>query len=168
MMSGFLVEEAIKFLVAHFPKERIKKPSLFHSLRVASYLYLQGYSEEICIAWLLHDSIEDTPITKDMIEEKFGIHVATIVEVNSKNMSLPKEKILEDIVQRCANYGEDAMIVKIVEVYDNFLFYTRQVKEWEELQSEIERCKFLANLVLRYKKKEWENSAFKLATTIDS
>lgn len=48
-----------------------------------------------------------------------------IVKVNSKNHSLPKEEVLEDIVKRCSDYGIDAMIVKITDVYDNYLFYKK-------------------------------------------
>lgn len=55
--------------------------------------------------------------------------VANIVQANTKNTLLEKEYILEDIVVRCANFGEDAMIVKIIDVYDNFLFYSRQIRE---------------------------------------
>ncbi|MEA3304283.1 MAG: HD domain-containing protein [Patescibacteria group bacterium] len=128
-MSGFLTEEAIQFLVQYYPIIPQKKPALFHSVRVASYMYINGYSEDLCVAGLLHDAIEDTPITKEMIAEKYSYYIADIVEANSKNLSLPKEEILEDIVQRCSQYGQDAMIIKIIEVYDNYLFYTRQIQE---------------------------------------
>ena len=47
------------------------------------------------------------------------------------------------------------MIVKIADVYDNFLFY---VKENNIL--EIERCKVLANLVLQYKNNDWNYIIF--------
>lgn len=69
-----------------------------------------------------------------------------IVKANSKNQSLPKEEILEDIVKRCSDYGIDAMIVKIADIYDNFLFY----KKINNIP-EIRRCKKLANLILKYK-----------------
>jgi hypothetical protein len=73
--------------------------------------------------------------------------VFQITKVNSKNHLLPKEEILEDIVKRCSDYGIDAVIVKIADVYDNFLFY-KKVNNIPE----IERCKKLANLILKYKK----------------
>lgn len=76
----------------------------FHAVRTASYLYTHGYKEYLCTAAILHDSIEDTPITKELIEKHFGQHVAGIVVANSKNNNLPKEAILEDIVKRCAQY----------------------------------------------------------------
>jgi hypothetical protein len=48
------------------------------------------------------------------------------------------------------------MIVKIADIYDNFLFYVK-----ENNISEIERCKVLANLVLKYKREEWNDKIFK-------
>ena len=107
----------------------------------------QWYSEEIQIAGLLHDTLEDTDISEKEIENLFWKNVFQITKVNSKNHLLPKEEILEDIVKRCSDYGIDAVIVKIADVYDNFLFY-KKVNNIPE----IERCKKLANLILKYKK----------------
>jgi hypothetical protein len=47
------------------------------------------------------------------------------------------------------------MIVKMADIYDNYLFYVK-----EKNISEIERCKTLANLVERYKKEEWTDKIF--------
>ena len=112
-----------------------------------SFLWNQGYSEEIQIAGLLHDTLEDTSISENTIENLFWKNVVWIVKANSKNLSLTKEEVLEDIVKRCSDYGIDAMIVKIADVYDNFLFY----KKINNIP-EIERCKKLSNLILKYKK----------------
>lgn len=130
-----------------FQKNPKKNHFFYHSIRVWVFLWNQGYSEEIQIAWLLHDTLEDTKISEKEIENLFWKNVAWIVKANSKNHLLPKEEILEDIVKRCSDYGIDAMIVKIADIYDNFLFYKKEKKF-----SEIERCKKLANLVLKYKK----------------
>ena len=83
-----------------------------------------------------------------------------IVKANSKNLSLPKEEILEDIVKRCSDYGIDAIIVKIADVYDNFLFY----KKISNIP-EIERCKKLANLILKYKQ-NYDDKIFKFLEEI--
>lgn len=83
-----------------------------------------------------------------------------IVKANSKNLSLPKEEVLEDIVKRCSDYGIDAMIVKIADVYDNFLFY----KKINNIP-EIERCKKLANLILKYKQ-NYDDKIFKFLEEI--
>ena len=127
-MEWFLFEKAVLEFAKYFPKESQKKPFFYHSIRVWVFLWNQWYSEEIQIAGLLHDALQ-------------------IVKSNSKNYLLPKEEILEDIVKRCSDYGIDAVIVKIADVYDNFLFY-KKVNNIPE----IERCKKLANLILKYKK----------------
>ncbi|MBF0913800.1 HD domain-containing protein [Candidatus Gracilibacteria bacterium] len=146
-MEGFLFEKAVLEFAKYFPKESQKKPFFYHSIRVGVFLWNQGYSEEIQIAGLLHDALEDTDISEKEIENLFGKDVLQIVKSNSKNYLLPKEEILEDIVKRCSDYGIDAVIVKIADVYDNFLFY-KKVNNIPE----IERCKKLANLILKYKK----------------
>lgn len=154
-MSGFQFEKALKMLIEHFPEEAQKKPIIFHSIRVWSYLWSHNYSEDIQIAWLLHDALEDTDISPAMIEEEFGTHVVTLVQANTKNMNLEKSARLEDIVRRCNQVGEDALIVKLADVYDNFLYYTR-----ENNLPEIERCKSFARLIQKYKNEKYTDTIF--------
>lgn len=145
-MEWFLFEKAVLEFIKYFPEETQRKPFFYHSIRVWVFLWNQWYSEEIQIAGLLHDALEDINISENTIENLFWKNVLQIVKANSKNLSLPKEEILEDIVKRCSDYGIDAIIVKIADVYDNFLFY----KKISNIP-EIERCKKLANLILKYK-----------------
>lgn len=146
-MEWFLFEQAVLEFVKNFPEETQRKPFFYHSIRVWVFLWNQWYSEEIQIAGLLHDTLEDTSISENTIENLFWKNVVWIVKANSKNLSLTKEEVLEDIVKMCSDYGIDAMIVKIADVYDNFLFY----KKINNIP-EIERCKKLSNLILKYKK----------------
>ena len=124
-MIWFKFEEAVKALVSYFPEEAMKKPTLYHSIRVGVYLWNHWYSEDIQIAWFLHDALEDTDIPEEVIGDNFGRCVLDIVKANSKNKSLDTSEILEDIVKRCQENGENAMIVKMADVYDNFLFYVK-------------------------------------------
>ena len=145
-----------------FSRRNSKKTIFYHSIRVWVFLWNQWYSEEIQIAGLLHDALEDTSISENTIENLFWKNVLQIVKANSKNLSLPKEEILEDIVKRCSDYGIDAMIVKIADIYDNFLFH----KKINNI-SEIERCKKLANLILKYKQ-NYNDKIFKFLEEIIS
>ena len=124
-MEWFLFEQAVLEFVKYFPEETQRKPFFYHSIRVWVFLWNQWYSEEIQIAGLLHDALEDTSISENTIGNLFWKNVVWIVKANSKNLSLTKEEVLEDIVKRCSDYGIDAMIVKIADVYDNFLFYKK-------------------------------------------
>ena len=161
-MEWFLFEKAVLEFVKNFPEETQRKPFFYHSIRVWVFLWNQWYSEEIQIAGLLHDTLEDTSISENTIENLFWKKVLQIVKVNSKNPSLAKEEVLEDIVKRCSDYGIDAMIVKIADVYDNFLFY----KKINNIP-EIERCKKLANLILKYKQ-NYDDKIFKFLDEIIS
>lgn len=161
-MEWFLFEKAVLEFAKYFPEETQRKPFFYHSIRVWVFLWNQWYSEEIQIAGLLHDALEDTSISENTIENLFWKNVLQIVKANSKNQSLPKEEILEDIVKRCSDYGIDAMIVKIADIYDNFLFY----KKINNI-SEIERCKKLANLILKYKQ-NYDDKIFKFLEEIIS
>lgn len=154
-MIWFEFEKAMKILVSYFPEEPMKKPTLFHSMRTWTYLWNNNYSEELQIAWLLHDALEDTDIPESVISDNFWNNVLEIVKANSKNMNLEKSEILEDIVKRCSVVWEDAMIVKMADVYDNFLFYVKM-----DNIPEIERCKTLAELVKKYRKEEWNDKIF--------
>ena len=124
-MEWFLFEKAVLEFAKYFPEETQRKSFFYHSIRVWVFLWNQWYSEEIQIAGLLHDVLEDTDISEKEIENLFWKNVLQIVKANSQNHSLPKEEILEDIVKRCSDSGIDAMIVKIADVYDNFLFYKK-------------------------------------------
>jgi len=155
-MIWFEFERAFKMLISYFPEETIKKPTLFHSLRVWVFLWNNWYSEELQIAWLLHDSLEDTDLPEYLIKSNFWQNVLDIVKSNSKNINLEKSEILEDIVKRCSIVWENAMIIKVADIYDNFLFY----KKINNL-SEIERCKKIAELLKKYKKTYWNDDIFK-------
>ena len=160
-MNWFKFEKAMKLLISYFPEEPMKKPTLFHSVRVWTHLWNNWYNEDLQIAWLLHDALEDTNISESIISDTFWWYVLGIVKANSKNMNLEKSEILEDIVKRCSIVWEDAMIVKMADIYDNFLFYVK-----ENNLPEIERCKILVKLVKKYKKEEWNDKIFDLTDDI--
>jgi len=155
-MNWFKFEKALKMLMDYFPSEPMKKPVLFHSIRVWTYLWNNNYSEDIQIAWLLHDALEDTDIQENVIEKNFWIDVLNIVKANSKNLDLPKDQILENIIKKCVLFWENALIVKMTDVYDNFKFYLKENNTWE-----IERCKKLSKLIKKYKKNWWSDDIFK-------
>lgn len=156
-MTGYKFEEALRLLIKYMQDDDPKKPALFHSVRVGSFLWNKWYSEDIQIAWLFHDALEDTDISEEDIETHFWETVLEIVKANSKDMSLPKDQRLEDIVVRCSNHSEAALIVKIGDIYDNYLFYSQIWDLWE-----IERCKRIAGYIVKHKKESYRDPIFSL------
>src|SRR5438128_986934 len=103
-----LLEEAIRWLSLVMPTvDQLSKPTLLHSVRVGVYLYIRGYPKEICLAGLLHDAIEDTPITEEAIEQRFGKVVSALVIANTKNERLrDKYEKYRDLMDCCVRAGE--------------------------------------------------------------
>ncbi len=117
-------ETAVRFLSKHMPKaEDLEKPTLLHSLRVGVYLFQKGYSKEICIAGLLHDLIEDSKISKEDISNEFGEEIANLVKANTKNENIKNK--YEDLITRCIELGENALIIKAADIIDNFNYYSK-------------------------------------------
>ena len=128
----YLTEEAIRLLVTTLPRKASSKKSvLLHSLRVWNYLHEKKCSFDAVIAGYLHDLTEDSNIEYSMISDLFGEDVLAIVLANTKNLTLSKQELLEDIVHRCYQYGQDALLVKAADVIDNYHFYRNLGEEWE-------------------------------------
>lgn len=60
-------------------RKTTKIPYLIHPLRVAQILIEAHASDDLVIAGLLHDTLEDTPVTRDEIHQTFGAQVAAWV-----------------------------------------------------------------------------------------
>lgn len=102
----------------HYRKKSLY-PFPIHLFRTAEFLHknfgdLENL-EELKIAMLLHDSIEDTWITKEFLEEQFGKKVALLVQSLSENKSKPKK----DYVKQLVNSSDDVKLLKLIDINDN-------------------------------------------------
>jgi len=55
-------------------------PYILHPLRVGQLLIEYGCSEEVVLAGILHDTLEDTSVTEEDLQEKFGDQVTQLVK----------------------------------------------------------------------------------------
>jgi guanosine-3',5'-bis(diphosphate) 3'-pyrophosphohydrolase len=60
-----------------------------HPVRVARTVAELGYAEEVVAAALLHDVVEDTPVSLAEVRQAFGEHVAALVDCVTEDMTLP-------------------------------------------------------------------------------
>ena len=60
-------------------------PYIVHPFETALIVAQNCSSEEVVISALLHDTIEDTPTTKEKIEAEFGSRVAELVLFNTED-----------------------------------------------------------------------------------
>jgi (p)ppGpp synthase/HD superfamily hydrolase len=122
-----LFEKGVRLLCQHMgDTSEMSKPTLFHSIRVGTFLYEQEYPKEIVLAGLLHDIIEDTDISPQLLENEFGADVVELITTNSKDSSISdQDERIDELIKRCVENGEASLIVKSADVIDNFKYFSR-------------------------------------------
>lgn len=77
-----LLKKAFNFAVIAHGDARRKtgEPYIMHPLHVAKILADCGHESDMVAAAILHDVVEDCNITKNVIENEFGINIADIVD----------------------------------------------------------------------------------------
>lgn len=90
------VTKAIEFAAkAHdgMVRKKADTPYILHPLEAAVIVGSMTSDEDIISAAVLHDVVEDTPVTIEEIEENFGIRVRELVEseTEDKRADLPPE-----------------------------------------------------------------------------
>ena len=125
------MNNAIEFLaVALNSTGHNSKPILLHSIRVGFHLYDMRYNQEIIQAGLLHDILEDTETTEELID-KFGTKITRIVAATSFNPLISdRTKQFQDMFNRCVECGKETLIIKTVDLMDNS-YYIRLVDDKE-------------------------------------
>ena len=151
-------EKGVRLLAEYFPvsKNDTRKSILFHDIRVGNYLYERDYNKDIVLAALLHDSVEWSDITLEMIMDKFNKNIADLVDANTKNRTLPKAEQNEDMIKRCVKYSEEALIVKAVDILDSYRLYTKKNNK-EQL---INHCLQMSQLLFKYKPSDYKDAIF--------
>lgn len=65
-------------------------PYIVHPMEVAIILAENGADQDVIVAGILHDTIEDTEISKEDIVRMFGIHIAELVAgASESNRDIP-------------------------------------------------------------------------------
>ncbi len=125
MLNYFKIQDAIIFVTDQFKGVEAKKPTLLHSVRCGLKLMSDGFDTDLIVAGVLHDVVEDTLCTLDAIEERYGRTVREIVAANTKDPSITDSNLRrEDLIRRCCKQGGDTLIVKLSDIYDNYLYYS--------------------------------------------
>jgi len=95
---------------------------IIHPQRVAAIVEKHGGTDEMIAAAWLHDTVEDTDVTPELITEMFGDDVASIVE-GLTDVSLPsdgnraKRKSIDRM--HSASASTEAQFVKCADIIDN-------------------------------------------------
>ncbi|NVB81322.1 MAG: bifunctional (p)ppGpp synthetase/guanosine-3',5'-bis(diphosphate) 3'-pyrophosphohydrolase [Kofleriaceae bacterium] len=68
---------------------------------------------------LLHDTVEDTPVTLDEVRARYGDAVAAGVAALTKNTSLPKPEQMPDSLRRIREQPPEIAVVKLADRITN-------------------------------------------------
>lgn len=124
------IQDAIHFSIkTHEVYQKQKRkgkdiPYITHPLTVGLILSQAGAEEELVIAGILHDtiedSIEDKKVTKEMLAERFGENVATLVDsVTEKDRGLSWHERKEAALEEIKNFSHDSLLLKSADVISN-------------------------------------------------
>jgi len=119
-------EQIIKFITAEYAsgKSDDLKSEIRHAVSTGSRLFDLGYGRDIVVAGYLHDALEDGVLSEEQLREAYGERGANIIKANSKDTTINgRENRYIDIFDRCVALGEDAVIVKAADIYDNYIYF---------------------------------------------
>ncbi len=119
-------------------------------------MYENGYSADIVLAGVLHDALEWSDISEEMLREEFGERVTTLVMANTKDDTITdQDEKINELIKRCSDNGQDALIIKAADILDSFKWYESQNNEGELLY-----CKKNADAILKHKPDEFDDKIF--------
>src|SRR3989344_4185993 len=122
--------EAVNFAIeTHELNQKQKRkgkdiPYITHPLTVGLILASAGASEDVIIAGILHDTVEDSSpeksVSKEMIAERFGESVAALVmSVTEEDQSRPWEVRKNDALEHIAHFSHGSLLVKSADTISN-------------------------------------------------
>lgn len=94
-------------------------PYVIHPIMVAHLLTQHGAGEDVIVAALLHDVLEDTNVTAAEVSAIGGESVLKIVEAVSENKDLPWEERKEAYVHQVVQGGESVWLVSVADKIHN-------------------------------------------------
>ena len=101
-------------------RKGVEVPYIIHPLRVSERLIKMGCSEELAVAAVLHDVVEDTPTTLDHIRSRFGEYVANLVAgVSEADKSLSWQERKEHTINYLEEASADELILSMADKLDN-------------------------------------------------
>ncbi|SDM62243.1 HD domain-containing protein [Bacillus sp. OK048] len=110
-------------------------PYITHPVAVGMMLLEAGYSEEIVAAGILHDTVEDTPLTLEDIKKDFGANIAKMVEGSSEpDKSLPWKDRKEHTIEFLKTASEEIRAVVCADKLHNIRSI---IRDYEKIGEEV-------------------------------
>lgn len=127
-----MIDRAIKLAVKAHAQQLRKDgtPYISHPMTVGFMLARQGFNEATVVAGILHDVVEDTPVTIETVEKEFGPAVAEMVAAVSEPQDLPWK---EQKRQRIAQIQRGSDSIKAIAAADRISNLQDFLEEYEKV-----------------------------------
>jgi (p)ppGpp synthase/HD superfamily hydrolase len=117
-----LIEQATRVaVVAH--KDQVRKsdgsPYVVHPIMCAMLLQRHGFPEVVVAATLVHDVLEDTPVTEEELRRELGNEVVDLVCMVTEDKSLEWRARKERYVDMVRNTSEGVKAVSLADKIHN-------------------------------------------------
>ncbi|MEH7299677.1 HD domain-containing protein [Neobacillus drentensis] len=108
-------------------------PYITHPVAVGMILMKAGYSEELVAAGILHDTVEDTELSLQDIEQLFGRNIAQIVEGCSEpDKSLSWEDRKKHTIEYLKSAPEEIRVVACADKLHNIRSIASDIEQFGE------------------------------------
>ena len=124
---------AVRYHAGQSRKGANPVPYVAHPLEVARILLEEGGVEDIDVlcAAILHDTLEDTKVTSEIIEDQFGSRVLRIVEEVTDDKDLHKDERKRLQVINASKKSSGAALVKLADKIANVRDVTHSPPNWD-------------------------------------
>ena len=128
-----LIHRAIEFAtIKHQGQYRkgTKTPYIVHPMEVMYILSQNGCGEEIVVAGILHDTLEDTKTTREELEYYFGPKVAEMVACETEDKTKSWHERKQATIDRLKSADYDVKLIRCADQLANIrsLFDTLKVE----------------------------------------
>lgn len=141
-----MVERAFRFATtAHIgQRDMNNRPACLHVLRVAIALSDDEWPDSVVAAAALHDTVEDTSVSLEFVEEEFGNYVMLLVDSLTHRFG----ETYFDYIDRIIISGQPSIAIKMADIRDNMnpdrvmdkhSLYTQWAKAYEKLKEARDR-----------------------------
>ncbi|WP_422484758.1 HD domain-containing protein [Gudongella sp. DL1XJH-153] len=119
------IKKAIRFAVkAHGDQMRkgTDFPYIEHPLHVGILLSKAGMGDEVVIAGILHDTLEDTDTTEDELRSEFGEEILKLIKLESEpDRTLPWNQRKNHTVEHLRNASRDVKMIALCDKLSNIM-----------------------------------------------
>ncbi|MBP7770780.1 MAG: bifunctional (p)ppGpp synthetase/guanosine-3',5'-bis(diphosphate) 3'-pyrophosphohydrolase [Candidatus Pacebacteria bacterium] len=167
-MEATLIEKAIRMATSAHEGQMRKDgpPYIIHPVAVSLMLARHGFAEAVIAAALVHDVLEDTPVTADEMREELGQEVLGLVQTVSydKTLSWEDQRIKYVEAVRAGSDGAKAISVadKIHNAESLLMGYQKEGKTmWSHFNRSRDKKLWFEEEMLKMLRESWHHPLVK-------